>query len=175
MVPLMLPDDEVMSFGDYVFIRSSNVLMRGIKVIELPSKQLQVLAVLLRAPGKVISRDSFFQTIWQDIAVEDHNLTQTIFMLRKSLGSLSDGSPYIETVSRKGYRLAEAALRPQLVVTHLESGHMQDRRDDQYSWRRRLDRLHSASRLLSSWLTGVWRPRYRAKNASLDNTMEEVT
>lgn len=43
--------------------------------------------------------------VWPGTFVEESNLTQNIFLLRKSLGQTADGDEYIETLSKRGYRL----------------------------------------------------------------------
>lgn len=44
--------------------------------------------------------------IWLETFVEESNLSQNIFVLRKILGNTPEGRPYIETVPRRGYRFA---------------------------------------------------------------------
>ncbi len=44
------------------------------------------------------------KVVWPDSFVEDANLTVNISLLRKALGEMDDGRPYIQTVPRKGYR-----------------------------------------------------------------------
>src|SRR5207249_220725 len=44
--------------------------------------------------------------VWPDSFVEEANLSQTIFVLRKTLGDDADGRPFIDTVPRRGYRFA---------------------------------------------------------------------
>ena len=42
--------------------------------------------------------------VWPDSFVEEANLTQTIFVLRRTLGEGPDGKPFIDTLPRRGYR-----------------------------------------------------------------------
>ena len=46
--------------------------------------------------------------VWPDTFVEESNLSQTIFTLRKALGDDRGESRYIETVPRRGYRFVAA-------------------------------------------------------------------
>ena len=48
---------------------------------------------------------------WPDSFVEDSNLTQTVFMLRKALGETRD-QPYILTVPGRGYRFVAPVIKP---------------------------------------------------------------
>src|SRR2546423_4730700 len=42
--------------------------------------------------------------LWPDSFVEEANLTQNVFQLRKVFGETQSGTNYIETVPRRGYR-----------------------------------------------------------------------
>lgn len=101
---------QILHFGEYTFETTQMVIMRGIEIIDMPQRQREALALLLKAQGKVVSREEFLDTVWKGVVVEEHNLTQTIFMLRKALGKLPNGREYIETVPKKGYRISVGAL-----------------------------------------------------------------
>ena len=68
------------------------------------------LRLLVLKNGEVVSREEFLNSVWAGEFVEEGNLTQTVFLLRRALGKLDDGGEYIETVPRIGYRLAPRAL-----------------------------------------------------------------
>ncbi|WP_263417938.1 winged helix-turn-helix domain-containing protein [Terriglobus albidus] len=101
---------EIQFFGEYTFEKSPLLVMRGIEMIDLTPRQLETLSLLLDAKGEVVSRETFLDKVWGDVIVEEHNLTQTIFLLRKTLGKLPNGQEYIETVPKKGYRMSPSAL-----------------------------------------------------------------
>jgi hypothetical protein len=44
--------------------------------------------------------------VWPDSFVEEGSLAQTVFMLRRKLGRAPNGEEYIQTVPRRGYRIA---------------------------------------------------------------------
>jgi DNA-binding winged helix-turn-helix (wHTH) protein/tetratricopeptide (TPR) repeat protein len=79
-------------------------LRRGKQEIRLTPKSLAVLAVLAGQPGRVISKDEFFSTVWQDTAVTDAALATCIQEIRRALGDRSRDARFIETVHRRGYR-----------------------------------------------------------------------
>ena len=85
--------------------------MRGSRPLELSPKALQVLAVLVRNAGRVISKDDLLNIVWPEAAVEEGNLAVHVFALRKALGERSATARYIETIPRRGYRFA-APLHP---------------------------------------------------------------
>jgi DNA-binding winged helix-turn-helix (wHTH) protein len=68
-------------------------------------KGLSLLHALLQTPGQVLSKAALMQAAWADAMVEDSNLSVQIAALRKLLGPQPDGSGWIATVPRAGYRL----------------------------------------------------------------------
>jgi TolB-like protein/Tfp pilus assembly protein PilF len=44
------------------------------------------------------------RTVWRDTVVEENNLTQVVYLVRKALRDGEDGARYIETVPKRGYR-----------------------------------------------------------------------
>ena len=100
------------SFGSFNLHTNPYDLREGRRTVHLSSRQLEVLALIVRAQGAIVPKEAFFKRVWQGAFVEEGNLTQTIFVIRKTLGKLASGAEYIETVSRHGYRLAAAAMRP---------------------------------------------------------------
>src|SRR5688572_29546469 len=59
--------------------------------------------------------------VWPDTFVEEANLSVNVSALRKALGKQAGGRPYIDTISRRGYRFAaldepEVADVPTLAV-----------------------------------------------------------
>ena len=65
---------------------------------------MDVLVLLAANAGQIISNQALFEGAWRDTAVSDNSIAQAITGLRKALGTQPDGAPYIETVTRRGYR-----------------------------------------------------------------------
>src|SRR5208283_1115735 len=53
-----------------------------------------------------IEKSEFLDAVWPDSFVEEGNLSQNIFLLRKTLGDGQDGTRFILTVPGVGYRFA---------------------------------------------------------------------
>ena len=86
------------------------VLVRDGKVVPLPAKAFSTLLVLVRNTGHVVEKDVLMKEVWPDEFVEEGNLAQHIYILRKALGE-STGSPrYLETIPRRGYRFMAKIL-----------------------------------------------------------------
>jgi DNA-binding winged helix-turn-helix (wHTH) protein/Tol biopolymer transport system component len=93
----------LLEFGPFRVDTARRMLLRDGQVVSLPGKAFDVLLALLRTPGDTVSKDDLMKTVWPDSFVEEGNLTQTVFVLRKALGD-SDGQALIVTAPRVGYR-----------------------------------------------------------------------
>lgn len=77
---------------------------RGEKVVPLTPKAFDTLQVLVEHHGEVLSKEQLMRLVWPDTFVEEANLTQNIYTLRKTFSEISQGGSYIETIPRRGYR-----------------------------------------------------------------------
>ena len=59
---------------------------------------------LVERSGHIVGKDELLKEVWPDQFVEEGNLSQHVFALRKALGETRDETQYIETVPRRGYR-----------------------------------------------------------------------
>ena len=88
----------------YVDPDSGRLLREGVEV-KLEPKVMQVLVFLAQHSGKVVSREALEAVVWAGMVVGYDALSGSIIKLRKALGDDSRHPQYIETVSKKGYRL----------------------------------------------------------------------
>jgi len=103
----------VYRFGEFALDPRSRVLRRAGQRVPLTPKAVDVLSILVERAEQVVTREELIDAVWPDSYVEESNLTQTVFMLRKALGRDS-GEPYIATVQGRGYRfVAEVRLVPE--------------------------------------------------------------
>ncbi len=79
-------------------------LMREDKVVSLPPKAVELLVLLVENQGNVLDKEDIIDTLWSDSIVEESNLTQTIYLLRKALGNTPEGESFITTLPRRGYK-----------------------------------------------------------------------
>jgi len=100
---------KVFKLGDWVVEPSSGTLRKGEELVHLAPKVMDLLLVLVRNQGEVVTKEELISTIWPDTFVAETALTRSISELRHSLAD-STGSPsYIETIPKRGYRfLVEA-------------------------------------------------------------------
>jgi TolB-like protein/DNA-binding winged helix-turn-helix (wHTH) protein/Flp pilus assembly protein TadD len=90
-------------FGEFSLDAQSRVLKRAGATAPLTPKAFDALLVLVQNAGRVVTRDELMKTVWPDSFLEESNLTQTIFMVRKALDETSDRR-FILTEPGQGYR-----------------------------------------------------------------------
>lgn len=106
-------------FGPYRLDPLARSLLRRGELIALPPKAVEVLTQLVRHPGHVVGKQELLEAVWPSTFVEEANLNQMIFLLRRALGSDDDGG-YIATIPRRGYRFT-AGVRTVEIPRSIES------------------------------------------------------
>ncbi len=92
-------------FGEFLLDTSDRQLWKGDTRVNLNSRYLDTLALLVREHGQLVEKERLFSEVWDDVVVSDSALTQCIKEIRKQLGDDASNPQYIQTVSRHGYRL----------------------------------------------------------------------
>jgi DNA-binding winged helix-turn-helix (wHTH) protein len=92
------------SFAQFVLDTADRRLVTGDGAVELNGRYFDALALLVREPGKLISKDRFLAEVWKGVPVTDEALTQCIRTLRRQLGDDAARPQFIETVPKHGYR-----------------------------------------------------------------------
>src|SRR5215472_11389395 len=100
-------------FGPYRLDTVARSLECRGEVIALPPKALEVLAELVKRPGEVVGKKELLETVWPEAFVEEANLNQIVFVLRRTIES-TNGSEYITTVPRRGYRFSGTVRRVEI-------------------------------------------------------------
>jgi TolB-like protein/DNA-binding winged helix-turn-helix (wHTH) protein/Tfp pilus assembly protein PilF len=93
----------------YVEPDSGRLLREG-KEVRLEPKVMEVLVYLAQHPGQVVSREMLEATVWAGMVVGYEAVSQSINKLRKALQDDPRNPRYIETVSKKGYRLVAPVM-----------------------------------------------------------------
>ena len=94
----------LLTFCQFTLDRDNRQLTRDGVPIELGSRYLDALILLVSANGQLVSKDRFLEEVWKEIPVTDEVITQCVKTLRKQLGDDATSPRYIETVPKHGYR-----------------------------------------------------------------------
>jgi DNA-binding winged helix-turn-helix (wHTH) protein/tetratricopeptide (TPR) repeat protein len=87
-------------FEDFALQPSRRALLRDGVRISISPKAFEVLLYLVQHAGQVVLKDELLSAVWPDSFVEEGNLTQQIFSLRKAL---TDRASCIATIPGRGY------------------------------------------------------------------------
>src|SRR5215831_1818011 len=113
----------IVRFGAFeVDLRAGELRKSGLK-IKLQEQPLQVLTMLLRHPGEVVTREELQKAVWPaDTFVDfDRGLNKAINKIREALGDEADNPRFVETLPRRGYRFI-APVNSAWVLAELSPG-----------------------------------------------------
>jgi len=93
--------------------------------VEIGSRALGLLRLLVERPGKLISKDAIMEAVWPRMVVEEGNLTVQISALRRVLDQNREQGSCIQTVPGRGYRFVAPVMRVEpaaSLISELQSG-----------------------------------------------------
>ena len=99
-----MPHNLYYEFGPYQLNVNTRLLKRSSETLSLTPKAAEILIMLVTRAGQLVEKNELLKEIWPDTFVEEANLSQNIFYLRRLLGDERVEPKYIETVTRRGYR-----------------------------------------------------------------------
>jgi DNA-binding winged helix-turn-helix (wHTH) protein/tetratricopeptide (TPR) repeat protein len=117
---------QVYEFEGFTLNVAEHTLRKGAKTIPLPPKVFDLLSVLVQNSGREMRKNEIMQLLWPESVVEESNLSQSIFLLRKSLDQGGTLNPLIVTIPGRGYRFtgkvrsSQAESRGPTTQTELE-------------------------------------------------------
>jgi DNA-binding winged helix-turn-helix (wHTH) protein len=95
---------QLYEFGPFRLDAGERLLLRAGETVALAPKTFDVLLAFVEQPGHLLEKEVLLKTVWPDSFVEENNLTDNIFRLRKALGEGENGRKFIETIPKRGYR-----------------------------------------------------------------------
>src|SRR5438552_10026654 len=107
----VVPADSRFRVGDWTVEPDLNQLSRQGRAVKGEPKAMAVLLHLAGRPGQVVGGEALLSQVWPSVVVGDDSLTQVVIKLRKALGDDPDRPAYIQTVTKRGYRLVAPVLR----------------------------------------------------------------
>lgn len=108
--------DEVFAFGDYRLDVRQGALFRNGEIVRIPPKAFELLQALVARANEVVSKEELLARLWPDTFVTEAMLARNVFILRRELGNAPDGSAYIDTIPKRGYRFVGAPAIPPAAV-----------------------------------------------------------
>jgi len=84
----------------------------------LPPKAVEVLLCLARTPGQLVTRETLLSTVWGSGKGSPEALSHAVSEIRRALDDHADNPVFIQTLPRRGYRLA---VEPELAGDHSAS------------------------------------------------------
>jgi eukaryotic-like serine/threonine-protein kinase len=109
--------DEGLLIGDCVILPAEGKILAPHATQRIGPRPMALLMALAARPGRVLSRDELMALVWPDVVVSDETLSRCVADLRQALGDDPRAPRYVETLSRRGYRLIAktqpAASEPQ--------------------------------------------------------------
>jgi predicted ATPase/DNA-binding winged helix-turn-helix (wHTH) protein len=91
------------SFGRFRVSPSQRTLERDGVEVEIGSRALAILLVLLEQPGEVLSNKKLLERTWPNVVVDESNLRVHVARLRRVLGDSGGSARYIMNVPGRGY------------------------------------------------------------------------
>ncbi len=92
------------AFGPFLLDLEARSLQRDGQALPVAGRTLDTLIVLLQNRGRLLDKDELLSSIWPDTIVDEANLSQSIFTLRKLLGDTPKDRRYIATIAGRGYQ-----------------------------------------------------------------------
>lgn len=99
--PAGIREAQRIRIGDLEIDLRFRCLKQGDDEVELPHRVFELLLLFVAEPHVLHTRQRLLERVWSGLVVEDANLSQSVWMLRKALGSAN--KDWIRTVSKKGY------------------------------------------------------------------------
>ena len=105
-----LSESNVYEFQEFRLDAKSHRLFRreSGELVPLTPKAVELLLFLVRNGGRILSKDELLEAVWENSFVEEANLSQTIFVLRKTLGENTKKPRFILTAPNRGYQFIAA-------------------------------------------------------------------
>jgi DNA-binding winged helix-turn-helix (wHTH) protein len=100
-----LPESAI-RFAEFAVDFEAGELHRNGAKVKLQGQPFEILALLLKRPGRVVTREELRRQLWPtDTFVDfEHGLNAAVNRLREALGDSAEEPRFIETVPRRGYR-----------------------------------------------------------------------
>jgi len=110
----VLQEVRILLFEGFEVDPGQRLLTRNGQPVPLNARTLDVLLYLAKHPQRLVTKEELLQAVWPGSFVEESNLTQHVFLLRKALAAAGESISLVATVPGKGYQFTapvESVLR----------------------------------------------------------------
>jgi len=108
-----MPPSDRYAFGDFTLERAQERVLRADGVpLNLTPRQFAALLLFVQRAGDLLDKDTLMLALWPGLVVEENNISQVVSGLRRALGDDAQGSRYIQTVPRRGFRFIATVTVP---------------------------------------------------------------
>jgi DNA-binding winged helix-turn-helix (wHTH) protein/tetratricopeptide (TPR) repeat protein len=91
-------------FGEWLVDPTTNSIHQSGERKQMEPRAMEVLVVLCKAAGKIVSADELLAQCWRTDVYGDNPVHKVLAQLRRLLGDTASDPSYIETVRKRGYR-----------------------------------------------------------------------
>lgn len=109
---MTLQRDDAVRIGAWEFSPRAAELRSDGERRALEDRAARLLAVLVRERGEVVTHEQLVSEVWAGRAVSPNSVAVVIGDLRRALGDNARAPKYIETIAKRGYRLARDDTAP---------------------------------------------------------------
>jgi DNA-binding winged helix-turn-helix (wHTH) protein len=104
------------SFDRFELVERTRCLYYGAHAVSMTSQECDVLLLLVRAAGSLVTKDAIASAISPDGTCSDSSVAQIAYRLRRELARHAPDTFFIATISGKGYQfvaqVSESPERP---------------------------------------------------------------
>lgn len=90
-------------FDEFEVDLETRLLSRAGQLVPLNPRTFDLLAYLIAHPHQLVTREQILEALWPDRFVEEGNLSQHIFLLRKALNESRETARLVRTIPGRGY------------------------------------------------------------------------
>ncbi|HZR28936.1 MAG TPA: winged helix-turn-helix domain-containing protein [Terriglobales bacterium] len=108
-------------FGGFRLDTSQRMLTRNGEPLPIKPKSFDALLLFVQNSGRLLEKEELMKALWPESFVEEGNLSQNIFVLRKTLGNDQSGNSFIQTIPRRGYKFVAPVRQGRSLISAKES------------------------------------------------------
>ena len=150
-------------FGPFELDLGTGELRRNGEAVHLQQQPARVLALLVRQPGRLVTREELRRHLWGDDVFVDfqRGLNFCVMQIRDALGDDAETPRFVETLPRRGYRFIAPAEAVEPAGPPENEGPAAPTRPQRPAWRRHAPRAALVAALAVALGTAGWTPAGR--------------